>query len=252
MKILVSAKRVTDPYTKIALKRDGSGLDLDNVDYKMNPFCEIAVEEALRIAEDADDPEIIVVAMGDDEATKEIRTALAMGADRGILIAHEEDELDSDLVARLFVELCKKEEPDIVLLGKQATDGDNNQVGQLMAEYLGWPQATCAYKVHCNDDFDGAEIMREVDGGVETVRLSFPAVITTDLRLNEPRYASLPGIMKAKRKPLDEYEIDDFDIDDELKVETVGWSMPAERQAGIIVDSVDALLDKLANEAKVI
>ena len=252
MKILVTAKRVTDPYTKITLKKDGSGLDLDNVDFKMNPFCEIAIEEALRIADDADDPEILVLAIGGEEATKEIRTGLAMGGDRGILVEHPEDELDSDLVARIIVKLCEKEEPDLLILGKQATDGDSNQVGQLVAEYMGWPQATFAYKIEVNDDFDGAEVQREVDGGVETVSLSFPAVLTTDLRLNEPRYASLPGIMKAKRKPLDEYDVDDLGVDDGLKVETVGFSMPQERQAGIIVDSVDALLDKLANEAKAI
>ena len=252
MKILVTAKRVTDPDTKITLKKDGSGLDLDNVDYKMNPFCEIAVEEALRIAEDADDPEVIVLAIGEEEATKEIRTGLAMGGDRGILVEHPEDELDSDLVARIIVKLCEKEEPDILILGKQAIDGDSNQVGQLVAEYMGWPQATFAYAVEVNDDFDGAEVKREVDGGVETVSLTFPAVLTTDLRLNEPRYASLPGIMKAKRKPLDEYDVDDLGVDDSLKVETVGFGMPQERQAGVLVDSVDALLDKLANEAKVI
>jgi electron transfer flavoprotein beta subunit len=252
LKILVTAKRVTDPDTKITLKKDGSGLDLDNVDYKMNPFCEIAVEEALRIAEDADDPEVIVLAIGEEEATKEIRTGLAMGGDRGILVEHPEDELDSDLVARIIVKLCEKEEPDILILGKQAIDGDSNQVGQLVAEYMGWPQATFAYAVEVNDDFDGAEVKREVDGGVETVSLTFPAVLTTDLRLNEPRYASLPGIMKAKRKPLDEYDVDDLGVDDSLKVETVGFGMPQERQAGVLVDSVDALLDKLANEAKVI
>ena len=252
MKILVTAKRVTDPYSKISLKKDGSGLDLDNVDYKMNPFCEIAIEEALRIAEDADDPEIVVVAIGNDDATKEVRTGLAMGADRGILVEHEEDELDSDLVARILVKICEDEEPNLVILGKQATDGDSNQVGQLLAEYLNWPQATFAYKVEMNDDLDGADVMREVDGGVETVRVQFPAVITTDLRLNEPRYASLPGIMKAKRKPLDVFDLEDLELDADLKVETVGFSMPPERQAGIIVDSVEQLMDKLTNEAKVI
>jgi len=168
------------------------------------------------------------------------------------LVEHPEDELDSDLVARIIVKLCEKEEPDILILGKQAIDGDSNQVGQLVAEYMGWPQATFAYAVEVNDDFDGAEVKREVDGGVETVSLTFPAVLTTDLRLNEPRYASLPGIMKAKRKPLDEYDVDDLGVDDSLKVETVGFGMPQERQAGVLVDSVDALLDKLANEAKVI
>jgi len=252
LKILVSAKRVTDPDTRITLKRDGSGLDLDNVEFKMNPFCEIAVEEALRLAEEADDSEVVVVAIGDEDATKEVRTGLAMGGDRGILVECDENELDSDLVAKLLVAICKEEEPDLVILGKQAIDGDNNQVGQLVAEYMGWPQATFAYKVEMNDDESGATIQREVDGGVETVELSFPAVITTDLRLNEPRYASLPGIMRAKRKQFDVYEPDDFDVDTTLKVETVGLSMPPQRQAGVIVGSVDELIDKLANEAKVI
>ncbi len=250
MKILVTAKRVTDPDSKITLRSDG-GLDLDNVDYKMNPFCEIAVEEALRIADQADDAETIAVAIGEDEATKEVRTALAMGIDRGILVEQDEEELDSDLVARILVHICKEEEPDLVLLGKQAVDGDSNQVGQLLAEYMGWPQATFAYKVVLTDD--GAQVKREVDGGVETVELSFPAVITTDLRLNEPRYASLPGIMKAKRKKLDTFELDDFDdLEPDLKVEVVGFALPPQRQAGVTVESVDALLEKLASEAKVI
>jgi electron transfer flavoprotein beta subunit len=252
LKILVSAKRVTDPDTRITLKKDGSGLDLDNVEFKMNPFCEIAVEEALRLAEEADDSEVVVVAIGDEDATKEVRTGLAMGGDRGILVECDENELDSDLVAKLLMAICKEEKPDLVILGKQAIDGDNNQVGQLLAEYMGWPQATFAYNVEMNDDESGATIQREVDGGVETVELSFPAVITTDLRLNEPRYASLPGIMRAKRKQFDVYEPDDFDVDTTLKVETVGLSMPPQRQAGVIVGSVDELIDKLANEAKVI
>ena len=252
MKILVSAKRVTDPYTTLTLKSDGSGLDLDDVDYKMNPFCEIAVEEALRLIDEVDDGEVVAVSMGNDEAEREIRQALAMGADRGIHVECDEDELDSDLVAKLFVKLCEEEEPDIVILGKQATDGDNNQVGQLMAEYLDWPQATFAYKVSLNDSEDGADVMREVDGGVETVRISFPAVITTDLRLNEPRYASLQGIMKAKRKPLDVFDPDELEVDLDRKVEVVDWEMPQERQAGVIVDDVDTLFDKLKNEAKVI
>lgn len=252
MKILVSAKRVTDPYTTLTLKSDGSGLDLDDVDYKMNPFCEIAVEEALRLIDEVDDGEVVAVSMGSDDAEREIRQALAMGADRGIHVECDEEELDSDLVAQLFVKLCEEEEPDIVILGKQATDGDNNQVGQLLAEYLDWPQATFAYKVELNDSEDGADVMREVDGGVETVRLSFPAVLTTDLRLNEPRYASLQGIMKAKRKPLDVYDPDELGVDLERKVEVVGWEMPQERQAGVIVDDVDTLFDKLKNEAKVI
>lgn len=252
MKILVTAKRVTDPDSKITLKSDGSGIDADAVEYKMNPFCEIAVEEALVIADDFDDVEIIAIAIGEDEATKEVRTALAMGAHRGILVEVDENDIDSDIVAQLLVAVCKEEEPDLVLMGKQAVDGDNNQVGQLLAEYMGWPQATFAYKVEVNEDEKGAKVQREVDGGVETVEISFPAVITTDLRLNEPRYASLPGIMKAKRKKLEVFEPEDLDVELNLKVETVGLAAPSQRQAGVTVDSVDALLDKLANEAKVI
>jgi electron transfer flavoprotein beta subunit len=252
MKILVSAKRVTDPYTTLTLKSDGSGLDLDDVEYKMNPFCEIAVEEALKIIDAVDDGEVVAVSMGSDEAEREIRQALAMGADRGIHVECDEDELDSDLVAQLFVKLVEEEEPDLIILGKQATDGDNNQVGQLLAEYCGWPQATFAYNFNLNDDETGADVEREVDGGVETVRLSFPAVITTDLRLNEPRYASLQGIMKAKRKPLDVFDPDELGVELKPKVEVVAWDMPQERQAGVMVDSVESLFDKLKNEAKVI
>ncbi|MEZ4466177.1 MAG: electron transfer flavoprotein subunit beta/FixA family protein [bacterium] len=250
MKILVTAKRVTDPDSKLSLTKDGR-IDDDAVDFKMNPFCEIAVEEAIAIAEDADDPEVIAVAIGSSDATKEIRTALAMGADRGILVECDEEELDSDLVARMLQKLCEREKPDLVILGKQAVDGDNNQVGQLLAEYLGWPQATFAYKVELTDG--GATVKREVDGGVETVEVDFPAVLTTDLRLNEPRYASLPGIMKAKRKPLDELEPSDLGIDlSEIKVQTVKLALPPARAAGQIVKSVEELVAKLATEAKVI
>ena len=253
MKILVTAKRVTDYDSKITPTSDGKGIDFSDVDFKMNPLCEIAVEEAVKISENVDDVEILVVAIGEDEAKKEVKTALAMGAHRGLLIECEEEELDSDLVARLLVKVCEEEEPDMVLLGKQAVDGDSNQVGQLMAEYLGWPQATFAYKVELEGE-EAATVMREVDGGVETVQLSFPAVITTDLRLNTPRYTSLANIMKAKRKPLETMEPDDYDIevDEEGKIEVVGYSLPAERQAGQMVGSVDELLEKLASEAKVI
>jgi len=253
LKILVTAKRVTDYDSKITPTSDGKGIDFSDVDFKMNPFCEIAVEEAVKISENVDDVEILVVAIGEDEAKKEVKTALAMGAHRGLLIECEEDQLDSDLVARLLVKVCEEEEPDLVLLGKQAVDGDSNQVGQLMAEYLGWPQATFAYKIELEGE-EAATIMREVDGGVETVHVTFPALITTDLRLNTPRYTSLANIMKAKRKPLETMEPDDLDIevDEEGKVEVVGYSLPTERQAGQIVGSVDELLEKLASEAKVI
>ncbi|MCA9543121.1 MAG: electron transfer flavoprotein subunit beta/FixA family protein [Myxococcales bacterium] len=251
MKILVTAKRVIDPYSKPSLTSDGR-IDDDDLDFKMNPFCEIAVEEALRIGESSDDEvEVVAVAIGEDEATKEIRTALAMGAHRGILVEYDESELDSDLVAKMLQKIVAEEEPDLVLMGKQAVDGDSNQVAQLLAEYLGWPQATFAYKVSV--DGDTATVQREVDGGVETVEMSLPAVITTDLRLNEPRYASLPGIMKAKRKPLDTKDPeDDLEVELDLKVELVDLAKPAQRQAGALVPDVDTLIDKLANEAKVI
>ena len=252
MKILVTAKRVTDYDSKITPTSDGRGIDYENVDFKMNPFCEIGVEEAIRISESVDDAEVIVVAIGDEDATSEVRKALAMGANRGILIECDEADLDSDAVAQLLVKICEDEEIDLVILGKQAVDGDSNQVGQLMAEYLGWPQATFAYKVELEGD-DAARVQREVDGGVETVELSLPAVITTDLRLNEPRYTSLPNIMRAKRKTLDTIEPDDLDIEvGSPKVEVVGYSLPSERQSGQIVASVDELIEKLASEAKVI
>ena len=248
MKILVTAKRVTDPDSKIVVKPNGT-LDLDGVDYRMNFFCEIAVEEALRIQENLDDVEVVAIAIGDEEATKEVRTALAMGADRGILVECDESELDSDLVAQILIKVVAQEKPDLIIMGKQAVDGDSNQVGQLLAEYLGWPQATFAYAIELEDE-TGANVQREVDGGVETVHVSFPAVITTDLRLNEPRYASLPGIMKAKRKKLDTFEPADFDIELTQKVEVVGFKAPPARKGGAKVASVDALIDKLANEAK--
>lgn len=253
MKILVTAKRVTDWDSKVVPTKDGTGIDFDNVDFKMNPFCEIAVEEAIRIADASDDDaEIVVVAIGDDEATQQVRQALAMGAHKGILIECEESELDSDYVAKLLVKVCEEEEIDLVLLGKQAVDGDSNQVGQLMAEYLGWPQATFAYKV---EPQGGGEmtVQREVDGGVETVSLSLPAVITTDLRLNEPRYATLPNIMKAKKKPIETVKaVDLADIDFEPRNVVTQVEEPPVRKAGIAVENVDELLDKLKNEAAVI
>jgi electron transfer flavoprotein beta subunit len=252
LKILVTAKRVTDYDSKVTPTADGSAINFDNVDFKMNPFCEIAVEEAIRVVEQVGDGEVIVVALGDDDATQEVRKALAMGAHKGILVECDEAKLDSDAVAKMLVKICEDEEPDLVILGKQAVDGDNNQVGQLMAEYLGWPQATFAYKVELQGD-SGAQVMREVDGGVETVELSFPAVITTDLRLNEPRYTKLPDIMKAKRKPFETMGPEDLGVDlDSPKVEVLSYGLPAERQAGQIVDSVATLVNKLANEAKVL
>jgi len=252
MKILVTAKRVTDWESKVTPTSDGTSINFDNANFEMNPFCKIGVEEAVRISENHDDVEIVVVALGDDESKREIRNALAMGAHKGIFIECEESELDSDAVARLLVKVCQEEEVDLVLLGKQAVDGDSNQVGQLMAEHLGWPQATFAYKIDLKSEGEFM-VQREVDGGVETVAISLPAVITTDLRLNEPRYIKLPNIMKAKKKPLKDMEPDDYDIEiDSTKVEVIGYSLPNERQAGQMVGSIDELIEKLKNEAKAI
>jgi electron transfer flavoprotein beta subunit len=248
LKILVTAKRVIDPYSKPSLKSDGTIAD-DDLEFKMNPFCEIAVEAALQL-KDEDDAEVVVVAIGEDEATKEIRTALAMGADRGILVELDEAKLDSDLTARILHKIVQNEKPDLVILGKQAVDGDSNQVAQLLAEFLGWPQATFAYKIALSDG--QATVQREVDGGVETVALTLPAVITTDLRLNEPRYASLPGIIKAKKKPIDRYTPADLGVDVTSKVRAVFFETPPTRSAGQMVANVDALIAKLRDEAKVI
>ena len=251
MKILVSAKRVSDPNARLAISKDGKWIEGD-VEYILNPFCENAVECALQIAEANDGTETIAVGIGDDETARFIRQgALARGVDRGILVSADEAEIDSDLIARVYQAIAYREKPDLILLGKQAIDGDSNQVGQLLAEYLGWPQATFASKV----DIVGNEVIvqREIDGGIETLALTLPAVITADLRLNEPRYASLAGIMKAKKKQLDEFELDDLDLDDtDPKVEIVGMSTPAGRKAGVIVKDVDELLAKLHNEARVI
>lgn len=250
MKILVTAKRVIDPFSKPTLNADGTIND-DDLEYRMNPFCEIAVEAALQIKDD-EDAEVVAVAIGEEEVTKELRSAMAMGADRGILVEVEsEDELDSDLTARILAKVIEREKPDLVIMGKQAVDGDSNQVAQILAELLDWPQATFAYKIELEDET--LTVQREVDGGVETVAMDLPALVTTDLRLNEPRYASLPGIMRAKRKPLDTLDPeDDLDIEMELKVELVDLSSPTQRSAGQIVPDVDTLIAKLADEAKVI
>ena len=251
MKILVSAKRVSDPNARLAISKDGKWIEGD-VEYILNPFCENAIESALQLAEAHDGTETIAVGIGDDETARFIRQgALARGIDRGILVTADEAEIDSDLIARIYQGIAYREKPDIILLGKQAIDGDSNQVGQLLAEYLGWPQATFASKI----DIEGNEVIvqREVDGGLETLALTMPCVITADLRLNEPRYASLAGIMKAKKKQLDELEIDDLELEDtDAKVEIVGMSTPAGRKAGVIVKDVDELLAKLHNEARVI
>lgn len=247
MKILTTVKRVTDPDMKVKIKPDGSGIITDGVEYKMNSFDEYGVEEAIVVKENHGG-EVVVVSVGPDAATKEIRTALAMGADRGILVETDED-LDSDAVARVLAEIVKKEQPDIILMGKQAVDSDRNQAGQMLAAYLDYPQATFAFDLKIDGDF--AVVEREVDGGSSTKRVKLPAVVTADLRLNEPRYASLPGIIKAKRKKIDRYSPADLGVDVAPRVKVVKFEAPEERAAGQIVDSVDALIEKLQNEAKV-
>ena len=252
MKILVSAKRVSDPNAKLAISADGTWIEGD-VEYVMNYFCENAIECALQLAEEHGDIETIALGIGDsDETARFIRQgALARGIDRGILVAADEQTTDSDLIARIYAEIVHREQPDLVLIGKQAVDGDSNQVGQLLAEYLGWPQATFASKVEL--DGDKVVVTREVDGGLEQLAMTLPAVITADLRLNEPRFAPLAGIMKAKKKPLEELELDDLDLADAApKVRVVRMVAPAGRKAGVFVPDVDALIGKLRGEARVI
>jgi electron transfer flavoprotein beta subunit len=247
VKILTTVKRVTDPDMKVKIKPDGSGIVTDGVEYKMNSFDEYGVEEAIRLKEEHGG-EVVVVSVGPDASTKEIRTALAMGADRGVLVETDAD-LDSDAVARLIAEVAKKESPDIIVMGKQAVDSDRNQAGQMLAAYLGYPQATFAFELSVADGW--ATVGREVDGGTSTKRVKLPAIVTADLRLNEPRYASLPGIIKAKRKKIDRFSPEDLGVDIASKVNVLVFEAPPEREAGQIVDGVDALIGKLRDEAKV-
>jgi len=249
MKILVPIKRVVDYNVKVRVKPDQSGVDLANVKMSMNPFCEIAVEEAIRLKEKGIVTEIIVVSVGPTQAQETIRTALAMGADRGILV-ETDDELQPLAVAKLLKEVVAKESPDLVILGKQAIDDDANQTGQMLAALLDWPQGTFASKVAIADG--KMDVTREVDGGLETVKLDLPAIVTTDLRLNEPRYASLPNIMKAKKKPLDTLTADELGIDVAPRLEVLCVEEPAKRQSGQIVADVATLVAKLKTEAKVI
>ena len=242
MKILVPVKRVIDYNVKPRVKADGSGVDLANVKMSMNPFDEIAVEEALRLKEAGKAEEVIAVSVGPAKAQETLRTALAMGADRAILV--ESDELVEPLaVAKILKAIVEEEEPGIVMLGKQAIDDDSNQTGQMLAALLNRPQGTFASKVDL--DGDSVSVTREVDGGLETVKLTLPAIVTTDLRLNEPRYASLPNIMKAKKKPLDTKTPNDFGVDVAPRLTTTNVSEPPVRQAGEIVEDVDALVAKL-------
>lgn len=249
MKILVPIKRVVDYNVKVRVKPDHSGVDLANVKMSMNPFCEIAVEEAIRLKEKGVATEIIVVSVGPTQAQETIRTALAMGADRGILV--QTDDLVEPLgVAKALRAIVDEEKPELVILGKQAIDDDSNQTGQMLAALLDWPQGTFASEVVIADG--AASVTREVDGGLQTIKLQLPAIITTDLRLNEPRYASLPNIMKAKRKPIDVKTPADYGVDFTPRLAVVKVTEPKKREAGIKVESVAQLVDKLKNEAGVI
>jgi electron transfer flavoprotein beta subunit len=246
MKFLVTCKRVTDYEAKIKLKADKSGVELNGVNMIINPFDEIAVEEALRQRE-KHQGEVVVLSIGSPDATQQIRGALAMGADRGILVKHD-GPLDSMAAARIIKAVVDKEKPDVVLMGKQAIDDDSNQAGQLLAEMLDWPQATFANAV--SFEGGGVKVVREADGGLETVQCTLPCVITADLRLNEPRYASLPGIMKAKKKPLEETDAAALGVRVEPVVVVKSFEEPPSKKAGQKVADVAALVDKLKNEAK--
>lgn len=249
MKVLVPVKRVVDYNVKVRVKQDGTDVDLNNVKMSVNPFCEIAIEEAVRLKEAGTADEVIAVAVGSSACQEQLRTCLALGADRAVLI--ETDVALQPLgIARALAALQSKEEAGLVIFGKQSIDGDNSQTGQMFAALAGMGQGTFASEVKV--DGDSVEVVREIDGGLQTVKLRLPAVVTTDLRLNEPRYASLPNIMKAKKKPLDVMSPDDLGVDVAPTVELVSVEPPAERSAGVKVASVDELVDKLKNEAKVI
>jgi electron transfer flavoprotein beta subunit len=249
MKVLVPVKRVVDANVKVRVKPDGSGVDLANVKMAMNPFDEIAVEEALRLKEGGKATEIVCVSIGPAQAAETIRTGLAMGADRGIHVKIE-GTVEPLTVAKILKKLVDEEKPGLVILGKQAIDDDCNQTGQMLAALLGWPQGTFASKVVI--DGDQVSVTREIDGGLQTVKLKMPAVVTTDLRLNEPRYASLPNIMKAKKKPIGEKTPQDLGVDAAPRLKVLKTSDPAGRKAGVKVKTVAELVDKLKNEAGVL
>lgn len=249
MKILVAVKRVIDYNVKIRVKPDHSDVDLTNVKMAMNPFCEIAVEEAVRLKEKGVASEVVAVTVGPKAAQEQLRTALALGADRAIHVESDE-RVESLGAAKALAKLVEEEQPGLVILGKQAIDTDNNQTGQMLAALTGLPQGTFASEVAV--DGDKVQVTREIDGGLQTVELSLPAIVTTDLRLNEPRYAKLPDIMKAKKKPLDVKRPEDLGVEVATRTKLLKVEPPAERQGGIKVGSVDELVDKLKNEAKVI
>ena len=249
MKILVPVKRVVDYNVKVRVKKDETDVELDNVKMSMNPFDEIAVEEALRLKEKGIASEIIAVSIGLPEVQETIRNALAMGADPGIFV-NCISKLEPLSVAKILTSICNKIKPDLVIMGKQAIDDDMNATGQMLSAMLNWGQATFASKLEIQDK--KIKVGREIDGGIENIEVNLPAVVTTDLRLNEPRYASLPNIMKAKRKPIDEIKVEDLKIDIEPRLEILKVEEPKSREAGIMVKSVDEMIEKLKNEAKVI
>ncbi|MDP7600799.1 MAG: electron transfer flavoprotein subunit beta/FixA family protein [Rhodospirillales bacterium] len=249
MKVLVAIKRVIDYNVKIRVKSDETGVETTNVKMSMNPFDEIAVEEGVRLREGGDSEELIAVSIGPKQTQETIRTALAMGADRGIHV-ETNDDVEPLAVAKLLKAIIEKENPDLVILGKQAIDDDSNQAGQMLAALMGWSQGTFASELKISDG--KANVTREIDGGLETIQINMPAVVTTDLRLNTPRYASLPNIMKAKKKPIDEFSPADLGVDISARLTTLKVTEPSSRDAGVIVEDVAELVDKLKNEAKVI
>ncbi|WP_435140573.1 electron transfer flavoprotein subunit beta/FixA family protein [Pseudopelagicola sp. nBUS_19] len=252
MKVLVPVKRVIDYNVKVRVKADGSGVDLANVKMSMNPFDEIAVEEAIRLKEAGKADEIVAVSIGVKQSQETLRTALAMGADRAILVVATEDvhtDIEPLTVAKILAKIVEDEQPGIVLAGKQAIDNDMNATGQMLSALLGWSQGTFASELDI--DGDHAIVTREVDGGLQTIKVAMPSIITVDLRLNEPRYASLPNIMKAKRKPLDEKTAEDYGVSVTPRLEIIKTEEPAERAAGIIVNSVDDLVEKLKDAGAV-
>jgi len=249
MKVLVAIKRVIDYNVKIRVKSDETGIETSNVKMSMNPFDEIAIEEGVRLREGGSAEELIAISIGPKHTQETIRTALAMGADRGIHV-ETDDEIEPLAVAKLLKAVVEKENPDLVILGKQAIDDDSNQTGQMLAALLGWPQGTFASELGIADG--KASVTREIDGGLETIQITLPAIVTTDLRLNTPRYASLPNIMKAKKKTIDETTPADLGVDTAARLTTLKVAEPSGREAGVIVEDVAALVDKLRNEAKVI
>ena len=249
MKILVPLKRVVDYNVKVRPLADNTNVDLNNVKMSVNPFCEIALEEAVRIKEAGNAEEVIAITVGKSESQEQLRTALALGADRAILV-ETESLLEPLAIAKVISKVVEEENPDLIILGKQAIDGDNNQTGQMLGALLDYPQATNASEVMLDDN--NVTVTREIDGGLQTLKLNKPAIVTTDLRLNEPRYASLPNIMKAKKKELTVKNVNDLGIDVSPRTELLSVELPPSRDAGIIVESVDELVDKLKNEAKVI